>query len=407
LVGVVFAATANAQTHSFVRNVNVSALEAGVRAACEQAGCEADARHLDIVFALMTSHFGADPGHAEGLRTIARELTRTFSSAGDRAAVAGWEMDLWYLSPTVTLNEPKPDGRAGQVGKLLPTAPMTASRGGHDTERALCSLWRNLPAHVDPASAVIIMLATEEASMLPPGGGDGKLMGLNAPEYRSLLDQVVRRPPIRLGFEACAAQRNDAWKARTATAVVVVPRRLVGRPGDVHRGGSAPPVLHRREASVAAVRSVWHWLIIAVVLIVVAVATWYAVAHGRRSRGGRRPTEITLGQRTFGIEAAGAPVEYRIVSEGASAPGETDVVADTVSGDLPGILLARVRYEPKEGLILDPEPVVTTTTIDGTEATGARKLPAGKYVVNMRGRVQTDPDLPPERFVARLQIVVK
>lgn len=395
-----------AQRRAYVRALDVQPLVNELRNACASVAVDADTRNLDLVFSLMTSHFGIDPGHGEALRQIATDTVQRFSSIGDRVAIAAWEMDLWSLSPPIQLNEGTPEERASHVRALLPTAPRENSRGGHDTERSLCSLWRETSRIFDPRSTVLIMLATEEASMLPPGAKTDTLLGLNAPEYESFLAQVVRRPAIRLRFETRSIKEQDRWTPRVATAIVAVPRDLTGREGTVHRGQTTGTAVPKVEGIGGNRGGPGRWLIpvLPLVLVVAASILWKKTALIRR---GHRVREIVLGDHIFGVQQASSSCEWRIFADGTSTTKDTDVVGTVLSGEPPREPLATVRYEARTGVTLDPGPVITTVSLDGTDNVGKVTLQPGPHHITLNGSTQVDPDLPPDRFIVELTAEVR
>lgn len=407
-----------AQPAAYVRGLNVEPLVQEIRNAARSAGCNADQRLLDLVFALMTSHFGADAGHAEGLRQIATETTRKFSSVEDRVAVAAWEMELWHLSPMSPLDQNKAKARADAVRSMLPTAPKAHSRGGHDTEEAIVSIIEKLQDVGDPGSTVIVLLATAEASMLPPGSTGERLLGLNARRYRAAMENWIRRPAVRLRFES-RRSGTTTWTPRQAEAVVVVPKTLVGRSGTVARGADRPDGPERHASWWEKLRlSLATWWPVGVFLVaaVLAAVGWLvgsrlsargagAQGGGPKARGASKISVVSDGEpQEYVLTDPEAPECLNVFATGTRADGKNSVFAEVVSGEAPQARLARLVLKGSSGVALEPDSIVRHVLVGGNVGTGTVRLPKGKHSIELRGQYQPDEFGAPENFVVRLNV---
>ncbi len=386
------------QSNTYIRKVDVTPLVTEVRAAGAEFGADADNRNLNLAIGLMTSHFGADPSHAEGMRRIAREFVRRFSAVGDYVVVAGWEMGVWTISERARMDDTCADRRARLVGRMLPTAPKNLSRGGHDTEQAIATLWESVADMANERDTVLVLLATEEASMVPTGSRGVNLLGLNAAEYQAVMAKARRRPGIRVTFEARAQPTGGNWKTRTATALVVVPRTF--RPGGeaVGRGASKGCDVPPR----------WPLLLAGLAGLAALAGLVFGVAKIRLRVGHRKasPTTATVGDRTFALEGINES-EWLLHGIGASADGANDVIMDTVSGEAPPRLLAKLSFARDRGLQLRPEAMISAVTVDGMVLQDDARIQPGDHVLEMKGQYAEDPDMLPDRFVVRVNIHVE
>lgn len=395
------ACSLRAQHADYVRNADATALVEDVRQAFRSSGANADRGNVDIVIALMTSHFGADPSHAEGMRRIATDFIKRFSAVGDRVVVAAWEMEVWLTSQPKTLADTCAPKRAEVVQRMLPTAQRTQSRGGHDTERAMVGVWQEIARHGRPDQAVLVLLATEEASMLPPGAKGDKLLGLNSPEYQALMSQVRRRPPVRLEFEARPTPTSKIWKPRTATAIVVLPESPAVRPASVRRG----------EDKTCQSRPDWVriliWAIIVLALAAMLVLGYRALIAGRSLRGAFRSlSTAAIGDRNFSLEGA-ETVEWRLFGMGATADGANDVVVDSISGDAPPTLIGKLIFNRGQGLVLRPESFVTRVVVDGAVSPREAIIVPGDHTIELQGKYRADAESLEDKFTVRFKTSIK
>ncbi len=376
-----------------VRKIDASPLVERIRAAVTDRGVDPDMNRFDLVFAFMTSHFGSDPGHAEGLRQLASDCIKRFADNGDRVGIASWEMDMWDWKPAVAFVAASPEARVSQVRSLLPRTPRAGSIGGHDTERSLCSLWDKLGVPAGQSDVVVVVLGTEEASMLPPGG-QGNLLGADAPSYASLTRSATRHPAVRLAFESSKTDGTDAWTPRTATAFVVVPRLLAGRPAP-KRGTEVqpfPPLWVRML--------LWFLGVLAVLVSMGVVAKRLVGSHTPRIGN------LKVGDRDWQIPVSGESCKWSVVGEG-FAGGDPDrcAVADTLDGPVPPSVLVELRFDGKARTVTVAPMQGITLKKGATVCSGPMTLEPGSTTFRVTGRtVSPDPLTPEEMFVAAIKV---
>ena len=365
-------AATHAQTPPRVRDVDASPIITQIQTAARDAGCDVNHCGLDIVLAFATSHFGSDPGHAEGMRQLALDFLRRFSAQGDRVAVAGWEMDLWSWAGPVTLVGGTPAERANAVAPLLPRTPRAGSIGGHDTERSICSIWQRARATLDPSACMIVLFTSHQASMLPPTGDHETLLGANAPKYTATLQELTRLPACVVGFSVTKLENSSLWVPRRADIIVLIPRKLTGGQPIPGRPGEPVPVRPTPNGD-------GHWpplylllAIAAAVLLVVVALMWAKRRLGERPRATQAPAGgglmLVVGDKEIPLKAPRAKTPttlVEIVQEGAAfkAPGAVEAHTQNGSGDgshLADIVLTRrgifLKRDPSVDLFVDGVP---------------------------------------------------
>ncbi|MGC8669500.1 MAG: hypothetical protein ACP5VE_15440 [Chthonomonadales bacterium] len=340
---------ARSQGVPHVRGVDASAVVAELRAGAKASGCDLDHRGVDLVLAFSTSHFGTDPGHAAGLRELALDFVRRFSTVGDRVAVAGWEMDLWSWSGPVNLSADTPAGRVAEVSPLLPRTPQAGSVGGHDTERSICSIWKRVQSVMDPRSCVVLLFTSHQASMLPPEVRGQKLLGANDPEYAEVMDRVTRMPAIAVSFATMKQGDGAAWVPRQADVVVLIPHALEGRILLSPRGAAGAPT------SAGHVHPSPNWKLaglvglVALVLLLggVSVLRFARIWRSRVSDGPAPTGDLVLvyhGQTVPILKGSrGTPVA-QIVAEGHLSKSLPTLEANTLMGPREGGFLADLYF---------------------------------------------------------------
>jgi hypothetical protein len=137
------------------------------------------------------------------------------------------------------------------------------------------------------------------------------------------------------------------------------------------------------------------------ILVYVAAKSKSRLGHAKAL-----PTTVIVGDRTFTMEGVNE-AEWLLYGIGAPADGANDVIVDTVSGEAPPRLLARLSYTGDRGLVLKREAMITAVELDSVVVQGDAKIPPGDHVVEMKGRYAEDPDLPPDKFVVRVKMHVK
>ena len=389
-------AATHAQTPPRVRDVDASPIITQIQTAARDAGCDVNHCGLDIVLAFATSHFGSDPGHAEGMRQLALDFLRRFSAQGDRVAVAGWEMDLWSWAGPVTLVGGTPAERANAVAPLLPRTPRAGSIGGHDTERSICSIWQRARATLDPSSCVIVLFTSHQASMLPPTGDHETLLGANAPKYTATLQELTRLPACVVGFSVTKLENSSLWVPRRADIIVLIPRKLTGgqripgRPGGPvvvppQRSPDGHP--HSFLSRVLRFLSRIRFLLLAIAVLLVVGALMLAMRRlGERPRATQAPAAgglmLVVGDKEIRLKAPRAKTPttlVEIVQEGAAfkAPGAVEAHTQNGSGDgshLADIVLTRrgilLKRDPNVDLFVDGVPQMDPEFPLGESAAG-------------------------------------
>lgn len=177
-----------------------------------------------FVIGFSTGHYGSDPVHAIATRRLAFSLLNNSLAIGDQVTAVAWEMRLWRIGPTVTLDE-SPESRAEWVSSV-PYAPRAGSHGGHDAERALFQV---LTRVVEPAGhphSTIVLLLTNSNQSQGPTGTHAALFGANNPHLLGAIRRLGFRPPVRQSFQERAAGRT-----LSIDVTALFPRKLESLPG--------------------------------------------------------------------------------------------------------------------------------------------------------------------------------
>nr|BAL56458.1 hypothetical protein HGMM_F38G10C08 [uncultured prokaryote] len=202
--------------------------DAIIRAIRERGG-DLETQYIHWVFGFSTGHFAVDPSAAEAARYLASKLVDNHAKEGDRISAYAWEMEIWDHLPgrprtiTKTLQETR------RVHDIWPRTPREGSIGGHDTERAIVEITREINNSMD---TVVILLTPTAASTAPPGRADIKVWGQDHPEYLRVLEQWYRVP----GTSGASLQvpyyvvKPDSKVKRTLDVIILVPKHFVGTP---------------------------------------------------------------------------------------------------------------------------------------------------------------------------------
>lgn len=172
-------------------SVNASAdkLVQAVRQAITDSGGDLERQNADFVLAFSTGHYKTDPIGAQAARELATQFVNKLAVNGDRVSARAWEFGLWpYRNDKGASIQIGTDAAGDKLraADLWPTTPAVGSVGGHDTERAAVELAGQFP---NSAGTVLILLTNSAASV---GTAGAKLMGTNAPEYQTLLQNWNR-----------------------------------------------------------------------------------------------------------------------------------------------------------------------------------------------------------------------
>lgn len=209
-------------------------LQRTIEDAIRDDGGDVQRQHVHLVLGFSTGHFGSDPLGAEAARGIAGLLTSSFLVRNDKLSVYAWEMKVWPHKPE--LGNPvfvPEDNSAGPEKKhlldLFPLTPQAASTGGHDTEKAIVQITRQIE---DPSDAVIVLITNSAESIKAPGH---QVIGTDDPEYRQVLQywkrqhqQNVSGASLALPFTVIPVVGNPI--SRSLDAVILLPAQFSGAP---------------------------------------------------------------------------------------------------------------------------------------------------------------------------------
>jgi hypothetical protein len=196
-----------------------------VQEAVQKAGGTWETNAVHWVLAFKTGYFKDDPVRADAAREVASQLIQNLAVAGDRVSARAFEFGLWEyknaadttftLSSSVTSDASK----TANVLELFPLTPKSGSLGGHDLERTAVELGTEFSQASD---TVLVMLLNSAASQGAPGE---QLIGSNAPEYQTLLENWNRLPGTKDGatleMPFKVIQPNNAAPTEAKLAVVI------------------------------------------------------------------------------------------------------------------------------------------------------------------------------------------
>lgn len=237
-------------------------------AAVASAGGDLSKQHIHLVLAFSTGHFANDPIAADAARHIASSVSSRLVE-DDRLSVYAWELGLWpysdYPQYPIQITTDKRSYR-----KLWPLTPKSGSKGGHDTERAIVEITRQLG---DSSDAVILLITNTAASI---GNSSDKVIGQNAPEYLSVLkrwDRVASPgksgTSVSLPFDVVPP--NGKRIKRTLDAVIVIPKNYSSTQLD-HTRPEPPTIKHKEVQEQPRHRHrQWKWALIPIALAIAGV----------------------------------------------------------------------------------------------------------------------------------------
>ncbi len=209
------------------------ALEKTVRAAITQSGGDPEKQQIHLVVALKTGYFSEDPLRATAARDLVTNFAADFLVPGDVLTARAFEFGLWsHKDPAqLTLNlEDKTahdaTTRKALFSSLWPITPKAGSVGGHDTERTLVELTREFSTETN---VVLVLISNFAASQ---GTAGESLLGSNAPDYQSVLEQWSRiegtQEGATLELPINMILPQNTTSAVSLAAIVMVPKTFSG-----------------------------------------------------------------------------------------------------------------------------------------------------------------------------------
>jgi hypothetical protein len=204
-----------------------------IRQEIRNRGGNPDAQQVHWVFGFSTGHFAADPTAAEAARYLANKLVEELAKAGDSVSAYAWEMDVWDHLPgrprTVSIQAKTPQF-AKSVSELWPRTPRQDTTGGHDTEKAIVEITRELSG---AQNAVIILITPTAASV---AAANTKVLGQNDPDYQDVLSRWdrVQGPAAPSGafkqIQYRVIKPSKEIVNRTMDVIIVIPKQFAGTP---------------------------------------------------------------------------------------------------------------------------------------------------------------------------------
>lgn len=206
----------------------IEKMQETIKKTVQESGGNLDTQNIHWVFAFSTGHYKADPLGAQAAREVANQLVQNLGVTGDRVTSRAWEMQLWdhktSSERTRTLKGNTPEERLA-LQNLWPTTPQQGSEGGHDTELTIVELAREFQNE----TGTLLFLITNTAASIGTSGQ--KVLGLNAPEYQSTLENWNRVETTRDGATATlpyvvkTPERNITG---SLDVILVAPRNFIG-----------------------------------------------------------------------------------------------------------------------------------------------------------------------------------
>jgi hypothetical protein len=228
--------------------------------AVRNAGGDLRNQHIRLVLGFSTGHFGSDPLRAQAARQIAFWLLKELPVvSGDRVWTFAYEMATWRYSDSAGVERELAPDAAASVRDIYSHFPLTSragTEGGHDSERAIAEIVRDVSSRARPSDYLIVLLTNDAASVNPRGEKQG-IWGEDDPRYLEALESLdaVRTPSVNksgasveLPFTVLLPDQGSAQ--RELQAVIVRPRHFEGMHLAAPRSGrSPPPPLGRPVAS--------------------------------------------------------------------------------------------------------------------------------------------------------------
>ena len=347
------------------------------------------------MFAFNTSHFGEDGIQAGVMRTVVSRAAEKLMMPGDVCTIASWDMTLWDFKNPIAI---RGDSESDIIKEIqpLPTAPRNDSHGGHDTEQSIVDLIQKLKATPNAGrDSIVALLVNDEHSQMPevPAAGD-RLLGSNAPAYQAVLAEYTRLPKESIPYQVTKQAVGNQPLDRKIDVVLLVPKQLISTP------------------LASGTRSEWHkahpagsgsfplGLILGILaLLAILVAIIFFVLP--KMKGGKKLSSVQIGDRNFVLSSDG--LVTRLIGARFSGAQNGDTQLGREGDGTPPALLGKVE-------LLKNRLVVTTEGDLNLSYNGAEgrqfEVTSGEHAFKLSGNVQTNPDLPPDRFETPFNVTV-
>ena len=365
-----------------------------LRTVVTDAGGDLEKNRFHFVFAFNTSHFGEDGIQAGVMRTVATRTAEKLLMPGDTSSIASWDMTVWDFKNPVTLRGDS-ESEVGKEILPLPTAPRNDSHGGHDTEQSIVDLIAKVKTTPNQGrDAIVVLFVNDEHSQMPEAASaNDRLLGSNAPAYQQVLSEYNRLPKEIIPYQVTKQTVGNQPLERKVEAIILVPKQIAATP------------------LASGTRSEWHkahlqssgglpiGLILGLLaLLAIGAALFFLFP---KLKGGKKLSNVQIGDRRLLLSADGQVTRLTGPRFSGAQSGDTELGRE---GDgTPPALLGKVELLKNK--------VVVTTEGDlnlSYNATEGRRfeLGAGEHLLKLTGNVQTNPDLPPDRFETNFNVAV-
>lgn len=249
-----------------------------LRLELSRSGADLEHQAIHLILGFSTGHYADDPRHAEAMVQVAKGILRDLIVPGDRVTSVGWEMDVWKESWA----QPYRVGAESQIAEQWPQTPKEGSRGGHDYNRSLIHILRELKrTNPDARDYAVLFMCPHPYSQTEVGGSSG-VVGEDNPELVQLRQEMdasewkLREIPF-----------TDNGKPRRVCLALVVPNSFQGRVQlvktrtellELKRGTPPPPDRNNGMDS----GKLWWVLLIVPILAAACFLIWKVVRNGRR-----------------------------------------------------------------------------------------------------------------------------
>lgn len=279
-------------THNMVDENSVAeaarVLRAQIFHAVTEAGGDLEHQHLHLVLAFSTGHFSTHPIAAQTARQLAWLLARDTLIAGDRVTCYAWEMSVWNHrsgeDKSVVVSDSRPEAKT-RLQELFPLTAQSGSRGGHDTERAIVEITKQ----VGDATDVVIVLITNDAHSVAPKGT--QTIGADNSEYLRTLQNWTRLSQtsptgawLRLSYNIINAQGQVREQWLDIVAVLPIQykgKSITGNSRSVQLRTSSTPTFEYPRQTLRARKGYVIALLVFGVFVVIASLFLYMPATRR------------------------------------------------------------------------------------------------------------------------------
>ncbi len=368
--------------------------------AVREAGGDIERQHVHLILAFSTGHFNKDPLRAQAARLLAWYLIRDTLVEGDQLSCYAWELSLWDhrrgQPRTVTVEASARNDPAKQkLQDMFPTTVQDGSVGGHDTERAILEIVRE----VGNASDAVMVLITNDAQSVAPKGY--QTIGTDNPEYQQVLNWWRRLPQVS---QSGASQevRFDVHLAaggktqRKLDVVVLTPLQFGGQNlpkgrADLLRTFTAPTG-SRSSSRVLYSKMFWGLVLLAVAVVTAIVLS----ARKSPSRAAPKVSAIRINGQTVSVgHVQDGQMVCRLVAGDYPSASES-IPAIRVSSEFRA-LVAEV-YKHPTGIEVHPRDsqILPHDELRVSDA-GTVVIPTGKgkaYEIQFRTKVKPKPSSP-------------